>query len=77
MLDYFLCQSDLCSNCKERSPKVYQFRSSQQEKFQNGSKLDSTNSALDPLRTIKRKERSSNNPSNILFFPLLTPLHYH
>ena len=37
--------------------KVYQFRSSQQENFQNGLKLDSSESVLDPLRAIKRKER--------------------
>ena len=53
------CQSDLCSNCNERSLEVYQLRSLQKEKFQNGSKLDPKKSVLDALRTIKRKERSS------------------
>ena len=51
-------QSDLWSNCGERSPEVYQLRSSQQKKNPNGSKLHPTKSVLDPLRTIKRKERS-------------------
>ena len=42
-----------------RSPEINQLRSSQQEKFQNGSNFDPTKSVLDPLRAIKRKERSS------------------
>ena len=45
-------------NCNARSPEVNKLRSSQQEKFQNGSNFDPTKSVLDPLKTIK-KERSS------------------
>ena len=41
------------------SPESNQLRSSQQENFQNSLKPDPSESVLDPLRTIKGKERLS------------------
>ena len=53
--DQLRCQLYLC--CKERSPERNQLRSSRHENFQNGFKLDPSDSVVDPLGAIKRHER--------------------